>query len=57
LRRHLRRTKTGLLRVGAAAAKREGAPGGQRAAAHSDTTLTRDDLAAAYKQLLAVERG
>ena len=57
LRRHLRRTKSGLLRVDAAAAKRESHLDGKWLLRTSDVTLTPDDLAAAYKQLLAVERG
>jgi len=57
LRRHLRRTSTGLLRVDAAAAKREAHLDGKWLLRTSDLTLTPDDLAAAYKQLLAVERG
>jgi len=57
LRRYLRRTKSGLLRVDAAAAKRESHLDGKWLLRTSDVTLTPDDLAAAYKQLLAVERG
>jgi len=57
LRRYLRRTKTGLLRVDAAATKRESHLDGKWLLRTSDVTLTPDDLAAAYKQLLAVERG
>jgi hypothetical protein len=57
LRRHLRRTKAGLLRVDAASAKRESDLDGKWLLRTSDVTLTPDDLAAAYKQLLAVERG
>ena len=56
-RRYLRRTKSGLLRIDAAAAKRESGLDGKWLLRTSDTTLTPDDLAAAYKQLLAVERG
>ena len=57
LRRYLRRTKTGLLRIDAAAIKTEAGLDGKWLLRTSDTTLTPDDLAAAYKQLLAVERG
>ena len=57
LRRYLRRTKVGLLRVDQAAIKRETHLDGKWLLRTSDTTLTPDDLAAAYKQLLAVERG
>ncbi len=57
LRRYLRRTKTGLLRIDAAAIKTEAGLDGKWLLRTSDTTLTPEDLAAAYKQLLAVERG
>jgi hypothetical protein len=57
LRRYLRRTASGLLRVDAAAVKRESHLDGKWLLRTSDTTLTPDDLAAAYKQLLQVERG
>jgi hypothetical protein len=57
LRRYLRRTSAGLLRVDAAAVKREQHLDGKWLLRTSDTTLTPDDLAAAYKQLLQVERG
>jgi hypothetical protein len=57
LRRYLRRTDRGLLRVDAAAAQREAHLDGKWLLRTSDTTLSPDDLAAAYKQLLAVERG
>ena len=57
LRRYLRRTPTGQLRVDHAAVKREAHLDGKWLLRTSDTTLTPDDLAAAYKQLLAVERG
>lgn len=57
LRRYLRRTNAGLLRVDAAAIKREQHLDGKWLLRTSDTTLTPDDLAAAYKQLLQVERG
>ena len=57
LRRYLRRTKGGLLRIDAAAIKTEAGLDGKWLLRTSDTTLTPEDLAAAYKQLLAVERG
>ena len=57
LRRYLRRTPSGLLRVDAAAAKREAHLDGKWLLRTSDPTLTPPDLAAAYQQLLAVERG
>jgi hypothetical protein len=57
LRRYLRRTPGGLLRVDNAAVKREQHLDGKWLLRTSDTTLTADDLAAAYKQLLQVERG
>ena len=57
LRRLVRRTKSGLLRVDRAAAQREAHYDGKWLLRTSDLTLTGEDLAAAYKQLLAVERG
>ena len=57
LRRYLRRTRTGLLRVDHGAIRREAHLDGKWLLRTSDLTLTPDDLAAAYKQLLAVERG
>jgi DDE family transposase len=57
LRRYLRRTPAGLLRVDSAAIKREQHLDGKWLLRTSDTTLTPDDLAAAYKQLTAIERG
>ena len=57
LRRYLRRTKTGLLRIDAAAAEREAGLDGEWLLRTSDLTLTAEDLGAAYTQLLAVERG
>ena len=56
-RRYLRRTNAGLLRVDAGAIKAEAHLDGKWLLRTSDTTLTPDDLAAAYKQLLQVERG
>jgi hypothetical protein len=57
LRRYLRRTNGGLLRIDAAAIKHEAHLDGKWLLRTSDTTLTPDDLAAAYKTLLQVERG
>ena len=57
LRRYLRRTRSGLLRIDKAAAEREAHLDGKWLLRTSDLTLTPDDLAAAYKQLLQVERG
>ncbi len=57
LRRYLRRTTTGLLRIDAAAIKSEEHLDGKWLLRTSDATLTPADLAAAYKQLLAVEDG
>jgi hypothetical protein len=57
LRRYLRRTNSGLLRVDVAATKREAHLDGKWLLRTPDVTLTPEDLAAAYKQLLAVERG
>jgi len=57
LRRYLRRANSGLLRVDAAVIKREQHLDGKWLLRTSDSTLTADDLAAAYKTLLQVERG
>ncbi|MGH3802330.1 MAG: IS1634 family transposase [Pseudonocardiaceae bacterium] len=57
LRRLVRRTTTGLLRIDRGAAQREAHYDGKWLLRTSDLTLTAEDLAAAYKQLLAVERG
>jgi hypothetical protein len=57
LRRYLRRTPGGLLRIDRAAATREAHLDGKWLLRTSDMTLTPDALAAAYKQLIAVERG
>jgi hypothetical protein len=57
LRRFLRRTPRGLLRIDRAAIKREASLDGKWLLRTSDDTLTPDDLAAACKQLIAVERG
>jgi hypothetical protein len=57
LRRFLRRTPGGLLRIDRGAIKREAGLDGKWLLRTNDETLTPDDLAAAYKQLIAVERG
>jgi Transposase DDE domain len=57
LRRFLRRTPGGLLRIDKTAIKREAGLDGKWLLRTNDNTLTPDDLAAAYKQLIAVERG
>ena len=57
LRRFLRRTPGGLLRIDKAAVKREAGLDGKWLLRTSDETLTPGDLAAACKQLVAVERG
>ena len=57
LRRFLRRTKTGLLRIDHTAIAREAHLDGKWLPRTSDQTLTPGDLAAACKQLIAVERG
>jgi hypothetical protein len=57
LRRFLRRTPGGLLRTDKAAIKRAAGLDGKWLLRTNDHTLTPDDLAAAYKQLIAVERG
>jgi hypothetical protein len=57
LRRLLRRTKNGLLRVDRGAAAREAHLDGKWLLRTNDHTLAPEDLAAAYKQLIAVERG
>jgi hypothetical protein len=57
LRRYLRRTKSGLLRVDQSVLKDEAHLDGKWLLRTSDVTLTPEDLAAAYKQLLQVERG
>jgi hypothetical protein len=57
LRRYLRRTSSGLLRIDSGAVKAEAHLDGQWLLGTDDLTLTGEDLAAAYKQLTAVERG
>jgi hypothetical protein len=57
LRRFLRRTPGGLLRVDRGAVKREAGLDGKWLLRTNDDTLTPEYLAAAYKQLIAVERG
>ena len=57
LKRFLRTTKTGLLRVDQAAVAAEAHLDGKYLLRTSDPTLTAEDVALAYKQLLQVERG
>ena len=57
LRRYLRRTPTGLLRLDAAAIKAEAHLDSKWLLRTSDQTLSSEDLALAYKQLIAVESG
>ncbi|HEY4604731.1 MAG TPA: transposase, partial [Blastococcus sp.] len=57
LRRYLRRTNRGLLRIDNEAIRREAHLDGKWLLRTDDLTLTGEDLAAAYKQLTAVERG
>jgi hypothetical protein len=57
LRRYLRRTPSGLLRIDRAAATREAHLDGKWLLRTSDETLSGDDIAAAYKQLTQIERG
>ena len=57
LRRLVRRTRAGLLRIDRAAVERKAHYDGKWLLRTSDPMLTAEDLAAAYKQLLAVERG
>jgi hypothetical protein len=57
LRRLLRRTQTGLLRINHGAIRREAVLDSKWLLRTNDQTLTPEDLAAAYKQLIAVERG
>jgi hypothetical protein len=57
LRRYLRRTPGGLLRIDRAAATREAHLDGKWLLRTSDETLSSDDIADAYKQLTQIERG
>jgi hypothetical protein len=57
LRRYLRRTPSGLLRTDRTAAAREAHLDGKWLLRTSDETLTPNDLADAYKQLVHIERG
>ncbi len=57
LNRYLRVTPAGLLRVDAAAARRESHLDGKWLLRCSDPSLSPEDIAAGYKQLLEVERG
>ncbi len=55
-RRFLRTTKTGLLRIDRAAVKAEAHLDGKFLLRSSDPTLTAEDIALGYKQLLQIER-
>jgi hypothetical protein len=55
LRRYLRRTSTGLLRIDRGAAAREAHVDGKWLLRTSDPSLSGEDLAAGYKQLVDVE--
>jgi hypothetical protein len=57
LKRYLRSTKTGLLRVDRAAVTAEAHLDGKFLLRTSDPTLTAEDVALGYKQLLEIERG
>jgi transposase len=57
LARYLRTTKTGLLRIDRAAITREAHLDGKFLLRTSDPTLSAEDVALGYKQLLEVERG
>jgi len=57
LKRFLRQTKTGLLRIDRAAVAAEAHLDGKYLLRTSDPTLSTEDIALAYKQLLQVERG
>jgi hypothetical protein len=57
LRRYLRRTATGLLRIDQRAIEAEAHLDGKWLLRTSDETLTAEDLAAAYKQLVHIEAG
>ena len=57
LKKFLRQTKTGLLRIDRAAVEAEAHLDGKYLLRTGDPTLTPEDIALAYKQLLQVERG
>ena len=57
LKRYLRATKTGLLRIDRAAVNNEAHLDGKFLLRTSDPTLTVQDIALGYKQLLEIERG
>ncbi len=57
VRRYLRTTKTGLLRVNKTASRNEAKLDGQYLLGTADPSLTVEDIALGYKQLLEVERG
>jgi len=57
LKRFVRQTKTGLLRIDRAAVNREAHLDGKFLLRTSDPTLSVEDIALGYKQLLEIERG
>ncbi len=57
LKKFLRKTKSGLLRIDQAAIRAEAHLDGKYLLRTSDPTLSTEDIALAYKQLLQVERG
>jgi hypothetical protein len=57
LNRYLRTTPGGLLRIDASKAKAEENPDGKYLLRTSDPSMTSEDIALGYKQLLQVERG
>ena len=57
LKRYLRTTKTGLVRIDRGAVNREAHLDGKFLLRTSDPTLTAEDIALGYKQLLEIERG
>jgi Transposase DDE domain len=57
VKRYLRTTKTGLLRIDRAAVAAEARLDGKYLLRTSDPTLTVEDIALGYKQLLEIERG
>lgn len=57
LNRYLRLTETGLLRIDRAAVKAEARLDGKYLLRNCDPTLSVEDIAVGYKQLLEVERG
>ena len=57
MRRYLRTTKTGLLRVDKTAIRAEAKLDGKYLLRTADPSLSAEDIALGYKQLLEVERG